>query len=483
MKDKDTYSTHPAGTHTVSDDLKRFDAKIPFWKGIPFGLQHVMAMFVANLTPLILIAGVAKMDTSHKEWLIQGGLLVAGLGTILQLFPRWRIGSRLPMVTGISFTYYAAAAAIVADKGYGAVVGAIIIGGLFEVALGLTATWWRRIIPPIVSAVVVTSIGFSLLAVGAKSFGGGDGAADFGSWQNITIATVTLLCCLAFQFLAKGTAKQLSVLFGLVIGYLLALCMGKVSASSFQGLSPVSVPHFLPFRPEFNWGAIISFGLLYLVSAVEVLGDTAALTDVGFDREPAARETAGAIAGDGFISSVAGFFGVMPLTSFAQNIGLVAMTKVVNRRVILSGGLILVLASFFPPVAAIFNSLPPAVLGGCTIVMFGNIAVSGFQMIAKAGFTERNITIVALSLTMGIGFTQVPAIFKYAPALVQQIFANNAIAIAFIVALILAWVLPRDGKADKTDAAAASRKTETAGAAKAAETARAATAVTDSPSA
>lgn len=427
---------------SIATALRTFDAPIPLWKGLPFGLQHVMAMFVANLTPLILIASAAAMDTSQRSWLIQGGLLVAGLGTVLQLFPIWRIGSRLPMVTGISFTYYAAAAAIVADKGYGAVVGAILVGGFFEVFLGLTATWWRRLVPPIVSAVVVTSIGFSLLSVGAKSFGGGDGAKDFGSWQNITIATVTLICCLSFQFLAKGALKQLSVLFGLVVGYILALCLGKVDFSSFSHLSFVSFPRFMPFKPQFDSGAIISFALLYLVSAVEVLGDTAALTDVGFNRQPTARETAGAIAGDGLISSFAGLFGVMPLTSFAQNIGLVAMTKVVNRKVILSGGLVLILASFFPPIAAVFNSLPQAVLGGCTIVMFGNIVVSGFQMIAKAGFSERNITIAALSLTMGIGFTQVPAVFRYAPALVQQIFASNAIAIAFVVALILSWVLP-----------------------------------------
>ncbi|EIT87918.1 xanthine/uracil permease [Parascardovia denticolens IPLA 20019] len=425
--------------------LRDFDAKLPFWKGIPFGLQHVMAMFVANLTPLFLIAGVAKMNTQEQQWLIQGGLLAAGLGTALQLFPLFwgRIGSRLPMVAGISFTYFAAAAAIASKQGYGAVMGAVLVGGLFEVLLGLTATWWRKAISPIVSAVVVTSIGFSLLSVGAKSFGGGDGAKDFGSGQNITIATVTLICCLSFQFLAKGTAKQLSVLFGLVVGYILALILHKVDFSSFHNLSPVSLPHFLPFKPVFDRGAIISFALLYLVSAVEVLGDTAALTDVGFDREPTSKETAGAIAGDGLISSMASLFGVMPLTSFAQNIGLVAMTKVVNRRAILSGAGVLVLASFFPPIAAVFNSLPQAVLGGCTIVMFGNIVVSGFQMIARAGFSERNITIVALSLTMGIGFTQVPDIFKYAPSLIQQIFGSNAIAIAFVVALILSWVLPR----------------------------------------
>ena len=330
--------------HSVSfEALSSLDAPVSFWKGIPFGLQHVMAMFVANLAPIFIVASAAKMTPAQSATIIQSGLLVAGLGTCLQLYGAWLIGSRLPMVTGISFTYVAAAVAICADKGYGAVVGAVMVGGLLELVLGLTAKYWRRFVPPIVSAIVVTSIGFSLLNVCATSFGGGSGAKDFGSWQNLTLGLISLVACLAFQLLMKGTAKQLSVLFGLVVGYVAAICMGKVDFSGFQNLAIVSVPQFMPFKPEFDWGSIISIGLLYVVSSVEVLGDTAALTKVGLNRTPTERETAGAIAGDGLISTVSGLFGCLPLTSFAQNIGLVAMTKVVNRKVILSGGLILVL--------------------------------------------------------------------------------------------------------------------------------------------
>ena len=375
--------------------LSSLDAPVSFWKGIPFGLQHVMAMFVANLAPIFLVATAAKMDAAQSAAIIQAGLLVAGLGTCLQLYGVWLIGSRLPMVTGISFTYVAAAMSIAQHQGYGAVAGAVVLGGLLEVVLGLTAKYWRRFVPPIVSAIVVTSIGFSLL-------------------------------------------------FGLVVGYVVAIFMGKVDFSGFTNLQVVSVPHFMPFKLEFDPGAIISFALLYVVSSVEVLGDTAALTKVGLDRQPTDKETAGAIAGDGLISSVSGLFGCLPLTSFAQNIGLVAMTKVVNRKVILSGGLILVLASFVPAVAEVFNSLPQAVLGGCTIMMFGNIILSGFQMISEAGYTQRNITIAALSLTIGIGFTQVGDIFANFPALFQSIFASNCIAVSFVVAVILNAVLPSE---------------------------------------
>lgn len=424
------------------ETLSSLDAPVSFWKGIPFGLQHVLAMFVANLAPIFLVTAAGNMSAADSAKIIQSGLLVAGLGTCLQLYGVWRFGSRLPMVTGISFTYVAAAIAIVSHQGYGAVVGAVIVGGLLEVALGLTAKYWQRFVPPIVSAIVVTAIGFSLLSVGAESFGGGAGAKDFGSWQNLTLGLISLVACLVFQLCMKGTAKQLSVLFGLLIGYVVAIFFGKVDFSGFQHLQVVSVPSFMPFKPEFDWGAIISIGLLYVVSSVEVLGDTAALTKVGLDRKPTQRETSGAIAGDGLISSVSGVFGCLPLTSFAQNIGLVAMTKVVNRKVILSGGVLLILASFVPAISEVFNSMPQAVLGGCTIMMFGNIILSGFQMISDAGYTQRNITIAALSLTIGIGFTQVSSIFEHFPPLFQSIFASNCIAVAFVVAVILNLCLP-----------------------------------------
>ena len=440
------------GTRPERPDTARalgdFYADISIAQGFPYGLQHVLAMFVANLAPISIVAAAAGMDALQSAALIQNALLMAGLGTIIQLFPLWRVGGALPIVTGISFTYVSAVVAIVAAQGYGAAVGAIIVGGLIEGALGLTVRYWRRAVPPIVSAVVVTSIGFSLLSVGAESFGGGSGAEDFGSWQNLLLGLVSLVACLAFQSLAKGTRKQLSVLFGLAVGYALALALGKVDLSAFQGLAPISIPQVLPVAPEFDLGAIISIGLLYLVSSVEVMGNTTALAKVGFDREPTDREMAGAITADGVVSSVAGVFGCLPITSFSQNVGLVAMTRVVNRRVIACGGAILILSAFVPAIAAVFNSLPEAVLGGCTVMMFGNIVLSGAQMIADAGFTQRNIQIAALALAAGIGFTQVQGIFAAFPPIVQSIFGSNCIAVAFVVAVVANLLLPRTADED-----------------------------------
>ena len=428
--------------------LSSLDAPVSFWKGIPFGLQHVMAMFVANLAPIFLVATAAKMDAAQSAAIIQAGLLVAGLGTCLQLYGVWLIGSRLPMVTGISFTYVAAAMSIAQHQGYGAVAGAVVLGGLLEVVLGLTAKYWRRFVPPIVSAIVVTSIGFSLLSVGATSFGGGSGAKDFGSWQNLTLGLISLVACLAFQLLMKGTAKQLSVLFGLVVGYVVAIFMGKVDFSGFANLQVVSVPHFMPFKLEFDPGAIISFALLYVVSSVEVLGDTAALTKVGLDRQPTDKETAGAIAGDGLISSVSGLFGCLPLTSFAQNIGLVAMTKVVNRMALASGAIFLILCGLIPKLGALISIMPQAVLGGAAVMMFSSIVVSGIQLITKEKMTPRTLTIVSVALGVGYGMGANASILAHTPQFFQLICGESGIVPAAFVAIVLNVLLPKDDKAE-----------------------------------
>lgn len=444
MKKKTEFKAPSYPVRDVAAQLANFDGKISIARAFPYGIQHVLAMFVANLAPIAIIAAAAGFDEVTTSILIQNAMIIAGIGTFIQLFPVWRVGARMPIVMGVSFTFVTVLCGIAAQYGYGAVVGAVIVGGIFEGVLGLFAKYWRKFITPIVSAVVVTSIGFSLLSVGAESFGGGSGAPDFGSPENLILGFVSLIACLLFQALAKGSVKQLSVLFGLAIGYILAIFMGKVDFSVFQNLAIFSLPTVMPFTPEFQPGAIIAVCLLYLVSAAETLGDTAALSSIGFKRYPTEREFSGAVAADGFVSSLAGVFGCSPLTSFAQNIGLIAMTKVVNRRAIACGAAILVLAGFIPAISAVFSSLPDAVLGGCTIMMFGSIILSGFQMIASAGFTQRNITIAAVSLAMGIGFTQVSEIFVAFPELLQNIFVGNSVALTFLAAVILSACLPKD---------------------------------------
>ena len=344
---------------------------------------------------------------------------------------------------GISFTFVAILSFVGVQYGYGAVMGAVLIGGIIEGILGLFAKYWLKIISPIVAASVVTAIGFSLLSVGAASFGGGTGSEDFGSAQNWILGSVTLACCILFHIFAKSYYKQLSVLFGLV-GYILAVIMGVVDFSAIKDAGIIALPSIMPFKMEFRPDAILSVVLIFLVSATETIGDTSALALSGLGRDVTEEETSGSIACDGFISSLSAVFGCMPITSFSQNVGLVAMTKVVNRFTIATGAVIMILAGIFPVFGAVLSTLPDAVLGGCTIMMFGTIVVSGLQMISKCGFTQRNTVIAALSLSIGLGFTQCGELFEIFPRMIQNVFAQNCVAVVFVVAIILNLILPKN---------------------------------------
>lgn len=428
-------------------NIYQLEGRVPVSRAIPFGLQHILAMFVANISPIIIVAGASGVSGKQLAMLIQSAMLIAGIGTLIQLFPLWRIGSGLPIVMGISFTFVSIMCYIGSNYGYSAIMGAVLIGGLIEGCLGLFAKYWMKIISPIVSASVVTAIGFSLLSVGSTSFGGGSGSENFGSVENWILGTITLLCCILFNIIAKSYWKQLSVLFGLVVGYLVAIPMGLVDFSSLAGTSVIALPHLMPFKMEFHLNAIISVALIFLVSATETIGDTQALANSGLNRSATTKEISGSLACDGFISSLSSLFGCMPITSFSQNVGLVAMTKVVNRFTIATGALIMILAGIFPIFGAVLATLPDAVLGGCTIMMFGTIVVSGLQMIGKCGYSQRNITIVALSLSIGIGFTQVPELFSVFPKIIETVFAENCVAVVFLVAVILNLILPQNMEA------------------------------------
>ena len=430
------------------DNIYRLDGRVPVGKAIPFGLQHILAMFVANIAPIIIVAGACGMSAQESARLIQSAMIIAGIGSLIQMFPLWRVGSGLPIVMGISFTFVSVFCYLGPVYGYNVIMGAVLVGGIIEGVLGLLAKYWVKLITPVVAASVVTAIGFSLLSVGAASFGGGSGSDNFGSVENWILGVVTLMCCLVFHIFAKSYWKQLSVLFGLIVGYIVAVCMGIVDFSALKDTSIIALPQIMPFKPEFNANAILSVTLIFLVSATETIGDTSALAVSGLGRDVTEKETSGSIACDGFVSALSSVFGCLPITSFSQNVGLVAMTKVVNRFTIATGAIIMILAGIFTVFGAVLATLPDAVLGGCTIMMFGTIVVSGIQMLGRCGYTQRNITITALSLSIGLGFTQVPEIFAIFPKIIQTVFAENCVAVVFIVAIILNLVLPKNMEAD-----------------------------------
>ena len=323
-------------------------------------------------------------------------------------------------------------------------MGAIIVGGVVEGCLGLFPNKWTKLIPHVVAATVVTAIGFSLLPVGANSFAGGQGSPDFGSSNNWIVGFVTLLACIVTMVFAKGIFRSLSVLVGLIVGYVLSLALGMVDFSGVEETPVAALPTFLPFTPEFHVGSIIAIICIFLVSATETIGDTSALCSSSLDRGVKKKELGASVACDGFVSVVAGLFGCTPITSFSQNVGLAAMTKVVNRFTIAVGVSVLIIAGLFPFVGKILATIPQAVLGGCTIMMFGNILFAGFQMMAKSGFTHRNMIIVSLSLSVGLGFTSVSQMFDIFPEIIKMVFAQNCVAVVFLLAVILNLILPKD---------------------------------------
>lgn len=436
------------------ENVFQLDGKVPLKTAIPFGLQHILAMFVANLAPITIIAGASQpaLSTAEIAMLVQNAMFVAGIATMIQLYPVWKVGSKLPIVMGVSFTFVTILSTVAANYGYPTVIGAVMIGGIFEGTLGLFAKYWRKIISPVVAGCVVTAIGFSLFTVGTRSFGGGY-AADFGSPKNLLLGTITLVTCLLWNIKAKGYLKQLSVLAGLTVGYIVAIFMGKVDLSVIFADGLIALPKFLPFKPVFNIGAIVSVCIIYLVSAAETIGDTTALVSGGLHRDIEDGEISGSLACDGFASTISSFFGCPPVTSFSQNIGLINMTKVVNRFTIATGAAAMILAGLLPPVGNFFASLPESVLGGCTLMMFGTILFSGVEMLAKAGFNHRNSIIVSLSLAIGIGFTTSSEIvvWAYFPEVVQSVFASNVVAVVFVVAILLNLILPKNMEVKSED--------------------------------
>lgn len=432
-------------TNVSTSNIYQLDGRVPLFKAIPFGLQHILAMFVSNLTPITIIGAASGLDSAQIAILLQNAMFVAGIATLIQLYPIWRIGSRLPIVMGVSFTFVTILSYVGATYGYPTMLGSVLIGGLIEGTLGLLAKYWKRIITPVVAASVVTAIGYSLFTVGTRSFGGGY-TENFGSAQNLLLGTITLATCLVFNILAKGYLKQLSVLAGLIVGYIVALFTGMVDLSTIFSGGFISLPHLIPYVPEFNVGAIISVTIIFMVSAAETIGDTTAMVSGGLGREIETREISGSLACDGYASSLSALFGCPPVTSFSQNVGLINMTKVVNRFTIMTGAVCMILAGLLPPVGNFFASLPDSVLGGCTLMMFGTIMVSGIQMISKAGFSQRNVTIVALSLAVGIGFTSASEmdIWRIFPQVIQDVFSANCVAVVFVVSIVLSLILPQN---------------------------------------
>ena len=460
----------------LSETAFQMDGKMPLSQAIPLGLQHVLAMFVGNLTPLLIITGACGLAGGEfadlQLSLLQNAMLIAGIVTLVQLFGIGPVGGRVPIIMGTSSGFIGVFNSVAATMGggilaYGAIMGASIIGGLFETVLGFFLKPLRKFFPSVVTGTVVMSIGLSLISVGINSFGGGNSANDFGSIENLLLGTIVLVIIIALKHGTKGITSASSVLIGIIAGYIIAGIMGVVlptTAVNADGVeytkawvlnwdkvaeaSWFAVPKLLPVKPVFDLRAILPVLIMFIVTAVETVGDISGVMEGGLDREATDKELSGGVMCDGLGSSFAALLGVLPNTSFSQNVGLVAMNKVVNRFCIATGGIFLIACGLFPKLAALISIMPQSVLGGAAVMMFSSIVVSGIQLITKWPIGPRNVTIVSVALGLGYGLGSNTAILVHLPQAISLIFGGSGIVPAAVFAIILNIVLPKDEKSE-----------------------------------
>jgi uracil-xanthine permease len=451
-----------------------FEGRLPLKQAIPLGLQHVLAMFVGNLTPVLIITGTCSAMADGDAFaaiqvsLLQNAMLIAGVVTLIQLFSIGPIGGKVPIIMGTSSGFigvFQSVAAIMGGGiiGYGAIMGASLIGGLMEGVLGLMLKPLRKFFPSVVTGTVVLSIGLSLISVGVGSFGGGSSANDYGSLENLFIGLVVLIIILALKHGAKGMASSSCILIGIICGYILCIIMGMflpTTAVNAEGVeytkawvlnwdkvaqaSWFSFPKFMPVKPVFDIRAIIPVLIMFIVTAVETVGDISGVIEGGMDREATDTELSGGVICDGIGSSLAALFGVLPNTSFSQNVGLVTMTKIVNRFALACGAVFLILCGLFPKLAALISIMPQSVLGGAAVIMFSSIVMSGIQLITREPLNARSMTIVSVALGLGYGLGANSAILAMLPETVQLIFGGSGIVPAAVVAIILNICIPEE---------------------------------------
>lgn len=450
-----------------------FYGNLPLRKAIPLGLQHVLAMFVGNLTPLLIITGACGLANTQEFAglqvdLLQNAMLVAGIVTLVQLYAIGPVGGKVPIIMGTSSGFIGVFNSVVGVMGggilsYGAIMMASILGGIFEGILGFFLKPLRRFFPALVTGTVVLSIGLSLIAVGVNSFGGGDKAPDFGSLENLFLGTLVLVVIIVLKHGTKGMTSSSSILIGIIVGYVASAIMGLmlptvgVTAEGVEYTKAwvlnwdkvaeagwVSIPRLMPVKPVFDWRAVIPVMIMFIVTAVETVGDISGVTEGGMGREATDTELSGGIICDGLGSAFAALFGVLPNTSFSQNVGLVTMTKIVNRFALATGAVFLILCGLLPKLAALISIMPQSVLGGAAVMMFSSIVMSGIQLITKKPLTPRSITIVSVALGLGYGIGANSGVLSHLPQGVQLIFGGSGIVPAALVAILLNVLLPNE---------------------------------------
>lgn len=419
-----------------------------FSEALPLAIQHVIAMIVGCVTPSIMVAKIAGLSPTDEILLIQAGLTMSALTTFLQLFPigkknGFQLGSGLPVVMGVSFAYLPSMVAIAESYDIATILGSMIVGGIVAVLIGLGMKKIQKFFPPLITGTVVFTIGLSLYPTAVNYMAGGSGSSDFGSWQNWLIALITLIVVVGLNHFAKGLLKLSSILFGVLVGYIIALAMGMVDFSSVASAGIFQLPKPMYFGIRFDISASVAMGLLFAINSIQAIGDFSATTIGGLNRQTTGRELQNGVVGYGLSNIISSVFGGLPSSTYNQNVGIVATTKVVNRGVFGLAGVIILIAGLVPKFSAILTSIPACVLGGATASVFASIAMTGVKLIAEEELNYRNTSIVGLSVALGMGVTEVGNCFAQFPDWVTTVFGKSPTVIATITAIFLNQLLPK----------------------------------------
>ena len=419
---------------------------------IPLGLQHVVAAVVGIITPAILVSNTCGLSESEKTLMIQVSLILTAIATLLQLFPIFhRIGSGLPVIMGISFAYIPTLQAIGEQFDISTILGAEIIGGIVAIVFGVFVKWIRPLFPPLVTGTVIFTIGLSLYPTAVKYMAGGAGTEWFGNVRSWVVALITLAVVVILSNFTKGIFKLGAILCGMIVGYILAYFLGIVDLSGVSGSAWFALPEVMPFEIKFVPSACVSLAIVYVVNAVQTIGDLSSTTMGGMDRMPTDKELSGGIVGQGVMSIIGAFFGGLPTASYSQNVGIVTVNKVINRAVFTLASVILLVAGLMPKFASILTTIPQCVIGGATISVFATITMTGIRMITEGGFTARKSSVVGLSVALGVGITQVSGCLagEGFPDWVNTVFGSSSVVVATIMAIILNLVLPKEKETAK----------------------------------
>ena len=420
-----------------------------FSQALPLALQHVVAMIVGCVTPAIIVSSVAGLSERDRVILIQAALFVSAVSTLLQLFPlisgnKFQLGSKLPVIIGISFAYVPSMQAIAESFDVGTILGAQIVGGIVAILVGITVRKIRVLFPPIITGTVVFTIGLSLYPTAVNYMAGGVSSPDYGSWKNWLVAFFTLAVVVGLNHFAKGTLKLASILVGIIAGYILAACFGMIDLSGITSAGYFQLPRPLHFGVKFEPSACIAIGVLFAINSIQAIGDFSATTVGGMNREPENRELQGGIVMYGISNIFGALFGGLPTATYSQNVGIVTTTKVINRCVLGLAAVILMIAGFVPKFSALLTTIPQCVLGGATISVFASIAMTGIKLIMRQEMNFRNSSIVGLAVALGMGVTQASASLAALPAWVTTIFGKSPVVLATITAIALNLILPKE---------------------------------------